>query len=135
LEYKTSSKEEIKERRKIAEEELNWKISERRETAINKKKEFEKFVMDRSMKIEDEMRKELSEKKSFERNQAENELYEFINDIEKRERSDLNQNFANFNKEKIEEDDDDYSGSNDYNRTKGIFLIYLLIIHRKCWEY
>lgn len=84
LEYKSTNKEELKERRKIAEEDLNKRIANMRETADNKKKEFEKFVIDRSIKIEDDIRKELSEKKNFEKEQAESELYDFINDIENR---------------------------------------------------
>jgi len=92
LEFKTNNKEDLKERRKLAEEELNKRNLDLRESASNKKKEFEKFVMDRSMKIEDQMRKELNDKKNLEKNQAESELYEFINDIEKRENVEENSN-------------------------------------------
>jgi hypothetical protein len=105
LEYKSTNKEEIKERRKHAEEELNKKISEMRETASNKKKEFEKFVMERSMKIEDEKRKELDQKKNLERNQAENELYEFINDIEKKG-ANVDEKMRNIYKIEGEDEDD-----------------------------
>ena len=52
-------KEELKERRKKADERLEEKIKKKRELAENKKKEFEKFVVDKSIKIDDEFREEL----------------------------------------------------------------------------
>ncbi len=107
LEFKTSNKEELKQRRKKAEDDLNQRISNLRETATNKKKEFEKFVMDRSIKIEDELRKELNEKKNMEKNQAENELYDFIKDIENRT--------FNQNQEKVEENE---TQMNDFSKNE-----------------
>ena len=75
-------KEELKERRKKADERLEEKIKKKREVAENKKKEFEKFVVDKSIKIDDEFREELRNKKQEEKINAEKDLYKFVDKID-----------------------------------------------------
>jgi hypothetical protein len=82
LEFKANSKEELKERRKIAEYILNERIKNQRETAANQTKVNQKFVVDKIMKIDEEKRVELKDKKSKEKNEAESELYNFISEID-----------------------------------------------------
>lgn len=77
-----AGKEELKERRKAAEEKLNEKIKMEREVAEKKRVEFDKFVVDKSIKIDEEKRKELREKKSSEKNEAERDLYQFVNEMD-----------------------------------------------------
>ena len=77
-------KEELKERRKKANERLEESIKQKRELAINKKKEFEKFVVDQSIKIDDERREEIRTKKQEEKTAAEKDLYKFVNKIDNR---------------------------------------------------
>lgn len=76
------TKEEVKERRKKAEEKYNEKIKLERETAEKTKRELEKFVTEQSIKIDDAKRELIREKKSEEKNQAEKELYSFVEKIE-----------------------------------------------------
>ena len=68
-------KEELKERRKKADERLEEIVKKKRELAENKKKEFENFVVDKSIKIDDEFREELRNKKQEEKINAEKDLY------------------------------------------------------------
>ena len=75
-------KEELKERRKKANERLEESIKQKRELAINKKKEFEKFVVDQSIKIDDERREEIRTKKEEEKTAAEKDLYKFVDKID-----------------------------------------------------
>jgi hypothetical protein len=82
LEFKTNNKEELKERRRIAEENYMKKVESEREIAKLKKVEFEKYVLDKSIKIDEDKRKELKDKKNVEKDEAEKELYKFINQIE-----------------------------------------------------
>jgi len=106
-------KEELKERRKKADERLEEKIKKKRELAENKKKEFEKFVVDKSIKIDDEFREELRNKKQEEKINAEKDLYKFVdkidnNKIEEEENEDeddsnINTNTNNNINQQIEE--------------------------------
>ena len=82
------TKNELKERRKLAEERYNEKIKLEREKANQQKKEFEKFVIDQSIKIDDEKRQNLRNKKEQEKKTAENDLYKFVAKIDNRK--DLN---------------------------------------------
>jgi hypothetical protein len=50
-----------------------------------------KFVFDKSIKIDEEKRKELKEKKKFEKNEAERDLYSFVNNIEQQNDNRINQ--------------------------------------------
>ena len=75
-------KEELKERRKKADERLEEIVKKKRELAENKKKEFEKFVVDKSIKIDDEFREELRNKKQEEKINAEKDLYKFVDKID-----------------------------------------------------
>ena len=84
FEYKSKNKEEINLRRKISEDKYNKKLLEEENLAKNKKKEFEKFVIDKSIKIEEEKRKELNQKKKEEKSEVENDLYKFVDEIEKK---------------------------------------------------
>ena len=76
------TKEELKERRKKANERLEENIKQKRELAENKKKEFEKFVVDKSIKIDDNFREELRNKKQEEKTMAEKDLYKFVDRID-----------------------------------------------------
>ena len=76
-------KDELKERRKKANERLEESIKQKRELAENKKKEFEKFVIDQSIKIDDERREEIRTKKEEEKTAAEKDLYKFVDKIDK----------------------------------------------------
>ena len=62
-------KNELKERRKKADERLQESIKQKRELAENKKKEFEKFVVEQSIKIDDNKREEIRSKKEEEKKQ------------------------------------------------------------------
>ena len=97
-------KEELKERRKKANERLEESIKQKRELAINKKKEFEKFVVDQSIKIDDERREEIRTKKQEEKTAAEKDLYKFVNKIDNRK---LNEN---------EEGDEDDKNNENINQ-------------------
>ena len=77
------TKVELKERRKKANERLEESIKQKRELAENKKKEFEKFVIDQSIKIDDERREEIRTKKEEEKTAAEKDLYKFVDNIDK----------------------------------------------------
>ena len=135
------TKEELKERRKKANERLEENIKQKRELAENKKKEFEKFVVDKSIKIDDNFREELRNKKQEEKTMAEKDLYKFVDKIdnnkiteEKNEDEDDNivneeniNNNANIN-QKIEEEknneeineDDNIKTTENENKTKHI---------------
>ena len=76
------SKDELKERRKKANERLEENIKKKRELAENKKKEFEKFVVEKSIKIDDNFREELRNKKEEEKTNAEKDLYKFVERID-----------------------------------------------------
>jgi hypothetical protein len=122
LEYKSNgNKEMLRERRKLAVDNLDKKIQIERETAINKKKEFEKFVIDQSIKIDDNRRKELRDKKSVEKKEAEKELYEFVNKIEdegigeRKDHLELDGKSKSEVRNKIEYEDD---YADDYNSNK-----------------
>ena len=107
-------KEELKERRKKADERLEEKIKKKRELAENKKKEFEKFVVDKSIKIDDEFREELRNKKQEEKINAEKDLYKFVDKIdnnkideeenEDEDDSNINTNVNNNINQQIEEE-------------------------------
>ena len=91
------TKEELKERRKKANERLEENIKQKRELAENKKKEFEKFVVDKSIKIDDNFREELRNKKQEEKTMAEKDLYKFVDRIDNNKTTE----------EKNEDEDDD----------------------------
>ena len=76
------TKDELKERRKKANERLEEIIKQKRELAENKKKEFEKFVVDQSIKIDDNRREEIRTKKEEEKTAAEKDLYKFVDKID-----------------------------------------------------
>ena len=83
-----AEKKELKERRKLAEERYNEKIKLEREKATQHKKEFERFVVDQSIKLDDEKRENIRNKKEQEKKNAENDLYKFVAKIDNR--TDLN---------------------------------------------
>ena len=83
LEFKPVSKEEIKERRRIAEENYMKYLNSKREVAKNTKTDFEKYVFDKSIKIDEEKRRELNRKKEEKKNTAVGEVYTFLNELEK----------------------------------------------------
>ena len=74
--------DELKERRKIATEQNEKKVKEQHELAKSKKKEFEKFVLDKSIKEEQEKRDELQKKKKENKFEAEKDLYKFIDNYD-----------------------------------------------------
>ena len=103
------SKDELKERRKKANERLEENIKKKRELAENKKKEFEKFVVEKSIKIDDNFREELRNKKEEEKTNAEKDLYKFV------ERIDNNNNKINEEENEDEDDDKNINNNNDIN--------------------
>ena len=100
-------KEELKERRKKANERLEENVKKKRELAENKKKEFEKFVVDKSIKIDDNFREELRSKKEEEKTNAEKDLYKFVNRIDN-----------NKIDEEENEDEDDSNINNNIDNNK-----------------
>ena len=100
-------KEELKERRKKADERLEEKIKKKRELAENKKKEFEKFVVDKSIKIDDEIREELRNKKQEEKINAEKDLYKFVDKIDNNKIDE---------EENEDEDDSNINANNNINQ-------------------
>ena len=103
------SKDELKERRKKANERLEENIKKKRELAENKKKEFEKFVVEKSIKIDDNFREELRNKKEEEKTNAEKDLYKFV------ERIDNNNNKINEEENEDEDDNKNINNNNDIN--------------------
>ena len=77
--------------------------------AENKKKEFEKFVVEKSIKIDDNFREELRNKKEEEKTNAEKDLYKFV------ERIDNNNNKINEEENEDEDDDKNINNNNDIN--------------------
>ena len=75
-------KEELKERRKKANERFEENVKKKRDLAENKKIEFEKFVVEKSIKIDDNFREELRNKKEEEKTNAEKDLYKFVDKID-----------------------------------------------------
>ena len=102
------SKDELKERRKKANERLEENIKKKRELAENKKKEFEKFVVEKSIKIDDNFREELRNKKEEEKTNAEKDLYKFVERID-------NNNKINEEENEDEDDDKNINNNNDIN--------------------
>ena len=102
------SKDELKERRKRANERLEENIKKKRELAENKKKEFEKFVVEKSIKIDDNFREELRKKKEEEKTNAEKDLYKFVERID-------NNNKINEEENEDEDDDKNINNNNDIN--------------------
>ena len=102
------SKDELKERRKRANERLEENIKKKRELAENKKKEFEKFVVEKSIKIDDNFREELRNKKEEEKTNAEKDLYKFVERID-------NNNKINEEENEDEDDDKNINNNNDIN--------------------
>ena len=104
------TKEELKERRKKANERLEENIKQKRELAENKKKEFEKFVVDKSIKIDDNFREELRNKKQEEKTMAEKDLYKFVDRIDNNKISE----------EKNEDEDDNIVNEENINNNANI---------------
>ena len=111
------SKNELKERRKKANERLEYFIKQKRELAENKKKEFEKFVVDQSIKIDDEKREEIRTKKQEEKAVAENDLYKFVEKIDgekiDKEDEDTNKKKNNTEKDNIKEEFEESKNNED----------------------
>ena len=76
--------------------------------AENKKKEFEKFVVEKSIKIDDNFREELRNKKEEEKTNAEKDLYKFVERID-------NNNKINEEENEDEDDDKNINNNNDIN--------------------
>ena len=104
------TKEELKERRKKANERLEENIKQKRELAENKKKEFEKFVVDKSIKIDDNFREELRNKKQEEKTMAEKDLYKFVDKIDNNK----------ITEEKNEDEDDNIVNEENINNNANI---------------
>ena len=104
------TKEELKERRKKANERLEENIKQKRELAENKKKEFEKFVVDKSIKIDDNFREELRNKKQEEKTMAEKDLYKFVDRIDNNK----------ITEEKNEDEDDNIVNEENINNNTNI---------------
>ena len=95
-------KNELKERRKLADERYNKIINEQRELAKTQKQKFERFAVDQSIKVDNEFREELRNRKDAEKKQAENELYKFVDKIDNKNNND--EDDVNLNNNKFEEE-------------------------------
>ena len=95
------TKEELKERRKKANERFEENLKKKRELAENKKKEFEKFVVDKSIKIDDNFREELRNKKQEEKTLAEKDLYKFVDKMDNNKIDEEDEDDNNINKDDI----------------------------------
>ena len=104
-------KNELKERRKIADERYNKIINEQRELAKNQKQKFERFAVDQSIKVDNEFREELRNRKDAEKKQAENELYKFVDKID-------NKNYNGNYKGNYDEDDVNYNNKIELEERK-----------------
>ena len=94
-------KEELKERRKKANERFEENVKKKRELAENKKKEFEKFVVDKSIKIDDNFREELRNKKQEEKTNAEKDLYKFVDKMDNNKIDEEDEDDNNIDKDNI----------------------------------
>ncbi len=124
------SKEELADRRKIAKENYSIKIEENRKKATEKKKELEKFVIDKSMKLDADKRNELKEKKNQEKSNVENDLYDFVKEYDEKEKhlitesknSNLKKYTLNNEKDAMENENNKDGYSNTYKQSKFLAL-------------
>lgn len=93
------SKDELAQRRKLAKETYEKIILENRLKAEERKKDLGKFVVDKSMKLDEEKRKELREKKTQEKTSIETDLYDFVKEYDQKEK-----NINNFDYRKMNND-------------------------------
>ena len=107
-------KEELKERRKKANERFEENVKKKRDLAENKKKEFEKFVVEKSIKIDDNFREELRNKKEEEKTNAEKDLYKFVDKI------DNNKIDEEENNDEDDKDEDDIDKGKNLNKNNNI---------------
>ena len=107
-------KEELKERRKKANERFEENVKKKRDLAENKKKEFEKFVVEKSIKIDDNFREELRNKKEEEKTNAEKDLYKFVDKI------DNNKIDEEENNDEDKDEDDIDKGKKNLNKNNNI---------------
>lgn len=77
LEFK-GTKNEIQERRLLSLNKYNKFVEDKEKLAKDTKKDYEKFALDKSIKVDEERRKELKDKKLLERTQAESSIYDFV---------------------------------------------------------
>lgn len=120
LSYK-GTKEEIRQRRKEAEAKYEEKIKSDRELAAKTKQEFSKFVVDQSIKIDDEKRNELLSKKKQEKVDAEKDLYQFVEKIDNSQSNTITTKSATANsisQPKITDEDDEIIQSNTNTKPK-----------------
>jgi len=83
LEFK-AKKDELKIRRETALNKFEVKKKEKEDLSVSRKKEFERFVLDKSIKMNEEQRNELKSKKNLEKNEAVNEVYKFFENEERK---------------------------------------------------
>jgi len=119
------SKEELAQRRRSAKENYEKKVSENRQKAEERKKELGKFAIDKSMKLDEEKRKELREKKTNEKSSIENELYDFVKQYDQKDKNlsnntNNNDSYNGHRKNNINDysEDKDKSDSNTFNNIK-----------------
>jgi len=125
------SKEELTQRRIIAKKNYEKKVSENRQLAEERKKDLGKYVVDKSMKLDEEKRKELTDKKKQEKTTIETELYDFVKQYEGQEKNSSNkndenyQNKNNFNNEAglSEKSNKEKNYSSTYNQNKHLALV------------
>ena len=92
------SKEELILRRKLSEENFIKEVENQREKAKETKKDLEKFVFNKSIKLDEEKRKELKDKKQEEKSNIENDLYNFVSNYDQKNAID---NSLHLNTEKL----------------------------------
>jgi hypothetical protein len=80
-----AKKPELEERRKIGKEKFEKRMKELEDIAVQQRKNNEKYVIDKSLKIDEEKNKLLRDKKSEEKNRAESDLYKFISNYDQKE--------------------------------------------------
>lgn len=117
------SKDELAQRRKSAKENYEKKVAENRQKAEERKKDLGKFVVDKSMQLDEEKRKELREKKTQEKSSVENELYDFVKKYEQKEKNIVNNNnLGNKNETGFSEATKEKSFSNTFNQNKHLSI-------------
>ena len=92
LEFK-GTKEELQQRRKASENELYELIRTREKKAKQQKQVTNQFVVDKSIQIGNEYRKVLRDKKDDEKNEAVDEMYNFVNSYSN-DKANLKEDFA-----------------------------------------
>jgi hypothetical protein len=85
-------KPQLEERRRNAKDKYEKRMKELEEIAAKQRKENEKYIVDKSIKLDEEKKRVLKEKKTEEKTTAENDLYKFISDYKEKEEEQVYRN-------------------------------------------